>query len=56
MVLKRRQKPLKMDLTDGSETSAKAFEDGPHRGFRNVGKKQSDAGRNTQKNIYNINE
>jgi hypothetical protein len=40
-----------MDLTEGSETSAKlnlilhqAFEDGPDRGFRNVGKTQSDAG------------
>jgi hypothetical protein len=37
--------PLKMDLTEGSETSAKlihpAFEDGPDRGFRNVGKTYS---------------
>jgi hypothetical protein len=37
-------KPLKMDLTEGSETSEKlnlphpAFEDGPDRGFQNVGK------------------
>jgi hypothetical protein len=46
MVPKRRQilfiQPLKMDLTDGSETSTNilhpAFEDGPDRGFRNVGK------------------
>jgi hypothetical protein len=38
--------PLKMDLTEGSETSAKlmknilhpAFEDGPDKVFRNVGK------------------
>jgi hypothetical protein len=30
-----------------------AFEDGPDRGFRNVGKTQRRRG-NTQKNIYNI--
>jgi hypothetical protein len=33
-------KPLKMDLTEGSE----AFEDGPDRGFRNVGQYKPDAG------------
>jgi hypothetical protein len=31
-----------------------AFEDGPDRGFRNVGKTYSDAGGNTQKKTHKI--
>jgi hypothetical protein len=63
MVPKRRQnliffiKPLKMDLTDGTETSAKlnilhqAFEDGPDRGSETSAKLNQTPGKYPKENI-----